>query len=92
MQQIGTLGHAQTPSSAQSPGVVVVVVGTDTWMSTLGSIEQIVPLARSLRLGRTKGETTTTRTMMSGKATSNGSRDRADKDDNKPRQSRLSDG
>jgi hypothetical protein len=92
VQQIGTLGHAQTPSSVQSPGVVAAVVGRDTWMSTPGSIEQIVSLARNPRLGRTKGETTRRRTMMSGKATNNGNRDRADKDDNRPRQSRLGDG
>lgn len=64
-------------------------------MSTLGSIEQIVLLAKSLRLGRKKGETTTTRTMMttmSGKGMSSGIRDRADKDGNRPRQRRLHDG
>lgn len=61
-------------------------------MSTPGSIEQIAPLVRSLRLGKTKGEMTARRTMRSGKATSNGNRDRADKDDNRLRQSRLGDG
>lgn len=93
MQRIGTVDHAQTPSSVQSPGVVAaVVVGKDTWMSTPGSIEQIASLARNPRHGRTKGETPKRRTTMCGKATSNGNRDRADKDDNRPRQCRLGDG